>query len=90
MATMLMRPSVMPTPREIILKGLDSSDVWGPEMEMVVRIANNLASEYLAVMQLTPNVNEEFAGVPFEESDTTAIVTDVYDWTPMSYPVEED
>jgi hypothetical protein len=90
MATILTQPKVIPTPYEIILNGLDSSDAWGPEMEKVVRIAADLASEYRAVMDLMPESSANFVAVPFEECEMQVVVTEVFDWAPMAYPLDED
>ncbi len=90
MATLLVPPRAIPTPYEIILNGLGSSDAWGPEMEEVVRIAADLALEYRALMDLAPDKNEDFDVVPFEEGEMQVVVTEVFDWTPMAYPLDEN
>ena len=56
MATMMNPPKIVPAPPEIVLDRLGAADAWGPEMEKVVHLAADLASEFLAVMELTHSV----------------------------------
>jgi len=80
----------IPNPYEMILNGLNSSDVWGPEMEKVVRIAAELASEYVAMQDLSTSREVDSVPVPLDTREFQVRVTEVFDWTPMAYPLKSN